>query len=93
MNLRPSESSDENPMGYFEFYLEMNSQEAAVEIGDRMSEVIDSVQRTAESITYDEIITTAGKNKLKLVIRKNVNKVLSEGRVRKVFYKSVVIKP
>lgn len=93
VNLKKSESSDENPMGYFEFYLELNSREAAVETSDRMSEISDAVQRTAEAITYDEIITPAGKNKLKLVIRKNVNTILTQGRVRKVFYKSVVIKP
>jgi flagellar FliL protein len=93
VNLRPSESSDGNPMGYFEFYLEANSQEAAIEIDDRQAEILDVVQRTVEAITYDEIVTPAGKNKLKLVIRKDLNQVLTKGRVRKVFYKSVVIKP
>ncbi len=93
VNLRRSESSDENPMGYFEFYLELSSRDAAVEASDRMAEISDAVQRTAESITYDEVITPSGKNKLKLVIRKNVNNVLTQGRVKKVFYKSVVIKP
>lgn len=93
VNLRRSESSDENPMGYFEFYLELSSHDAAVEVSDRKAEVSDAVQRTAEAISYDEIITAAGKNKLKLVIRKNVNNILTQGRVRKVFYKSVILKP
>lgn len=93
VNLRKSENSDENPMGYFEFYLELNSRDAAVEAADRKAEISDAIQRTAEAMTYDDIISPAGKTKLKLVIRKNVNNILTQGRVRKVFYKSVVIKP
>ncbi len=93
VNIKPSPSSDKNPMGYFEFYLEADTQEAAVEIGDRQAEVSDAVQRTLEEITYDELITPSGKFKTKLIIRQNVNAVLTRGRVRKVFIGSMVVKP
>ncbi len=93
VNIQPSPSSEKNPMGYFEFYLEADSQEAAIEIGDRQSEVSDTVQRTLEEITYDEMITPSGKFKMKLIIRQNVNTLLTRGRVRKVFIGSMVVKP
>jgi flagellar basal body-associated protein FliL len=93
VNVKPSENSGPNPMGFFEFYIEGSSEEAAIEINDRKAEVKDTMQRTIEGITYDDLVTPAGKNKLKLVLRKNINTVLTTGRVRKLFFKSVVIKP
>jgi flagellar basal body-associated protein FliL len=93
VNVKPSENSGPNPMGFFEFYIEASSEEAAIEVNDRKAEVKDVMQRTIEGITYDDLVTPAGKNKLKLVLRKNINTVLTTGRVRKLFFKSVVIKP
>ena len=93
VNVRPSENSGPNPMGFFEFYIEASSDAAAIEINDRKAEVKDAMQRTIEDITYDDLVTTPGKNKLKLVLRKNINVVLTKGRVRKIFFKSIVVKP
>ncbi len=93
VNVKASEGSGPNPMGFLEFYIEASSEDAAIEINDRKAEVKDAMQRTIEGITYDELVTPAGKNKLKLILRKNINSVLTKGRVRKLFFKSVVIKP
>jgi flagellar basal body-associated protein FliL len=93
VNVKSSEGSGPNPMGFFEFYIEASTEDAAIEINDRKAEVKDAMQRTIEGITYDELVTPAGKNKLKLILRKNINSVLTKGRVRKLFFKSVVIKP
>jgi flagellar basal body-associated protein FliL len=93
VNVKPSENSGKNPMGYFDFYVEGSSEKTAVELNDRKSEVKDVMQRTLEGITYDELVTVAGKNKLKLVMRKNLNTILTTGRVRRIFLKSIVIKP
>lgn len=93
VNIKPSENSGPLPMGAFEFYFEADSRDAAVELSDRKGEVLDAVQRTIQNVTYDEIVSQVGKQKLKLVIRKNVNTVLTKGRVRKVFYKAIVVKP
>jgi flagellar basal body-associated protein FliL len=92
-NLRPSEGEGQDSMGLFEFYVEASSQEAAIEINDRRVEINDVVHRTVESITYEEVVTLAGKNKLKLVLRKNLNAVLSKGRIRRVYFKTLVLKP
>jgi flagellar basal body-associated protein FliL len=82
-----------NPMGMFELYVETSSHESAIEIKDREIEARDTVARTLEQMRYDDLITLEGKNKLKLMIRKNLNTLLTQGRVRKVFFKTVVLKP
>lgn len=91
VNLRPEEGS--NPMGVFELYIETATQDVAIEIKDREIEVRDLVNRVLEQMTYEELVTMAGKNRLKTVLRKNLNDFLSKGRVRRVFFKSVVLKP
>ncbi len=92
VNLRRSEEHP-NPMGFFEFYVEGTTQEAAMEMNDRSHEATDVVQRSIEEMTYDELVTPAGKNKLKTLIRKQLNSMLTKGRVRKIFIKSIVLKP
>ena len=92
-NLRPSPGSGPNPMGHFGFYIELQSRAAAVEVRDRQGEVLDVIQRTLDGVAYDEIVTPAGKEKLKLVLRKNINAILVKGRAHRIYFKSAIIKP
>ena len=87
---RPSE--DSNPMGLFEFYVEVSTDEAAVEIKDREVEVRDLISRTVEQMDYESLKTTDGKNKLKIVLRKNLNEFATKGRVRNVLFRNIVLK-
>lgn len=82
-----------NPMGMFEFYIETASREAAIELKDREVEAKDVVSRTLEQMPYDELVTESGKHKLKVVMRKDLNDFLTKGRVRKIFFKTIVLKP
>jgi flagellar basal body-associated protein FliL len=92
VNLRaPGDGS--NPMALLDLYVEVGTQEGAVEIKNRDAEVRDMVLRTMEQISYDEIVTETGKNKLKVFLRKNLNDMLSSGRVRRLYFKSIVLKP
>jgi flagellar basal body-associated protein FliL len=92
VNLRSPDGSS-NPMGLFEFYLESNTQDGAIELRDREVEVRDVISRTIEGMPYDELSTTLGKNKLKSAMQRNLNLLLTKGRVRRVYYKTLVIKP
>lgn len=92
VNLKPTDSSP-NPMGLFEFFLEASTSEGAVELKDREVEVRDSISRALEQMTYDELTTVIGKNKVKIIMRKNLNDILTKGRIRRVFYNNVVLKP
>lgn len=92
VNLR-SPGDGSNPMALFDLYVEASSQDAAVELKGRDSEMRDMILRTMEQMTYEELITEAGKNKLKIFLRKNLNDLLSKGRIRRIFFKSFVLKP
>ena len=97
VNLRrgPNESSTttETSMGLFEFYVEASSQAAAIEIADRKSETSEAAQKAARSMTFEELSEPEGKQKLKILVRQQINGLLTKGRARRVFYKSIVLKP
>jgi flagellar basal body-associated protein FliL len=92
VNLR-SPGDGSNPMALLDLYIETGSQETAIELKERDSEVRDLVLRTMEQMGYDELVTDAGKNKLKVFLRKNLNELMSSGRIRRIFFKSIVLKP
>jgi flagellar basal body-associated protein FliL len=89
--------SSRNPghhaMGLFEFFIEAGTQEAAIELNDRQKEVVDILGRSLERMNYEDLTTADGKTKAKVMLRKEVNTILTKGRVRKVFFKTIVLKP
>ena len=93
VNIRRGEESGSNPMGFFEFYVEAATQEAAIEIGDRMQEVREVAQKLLTAMNYDDLSSPAGKEKFKMLFRRDLNEFLTKGRVRRVMFKSVVLKP
>ncbi len=93
INLRQPRDGATNPMGLFEFYLEASNQDSAVEIKDRQGEIRDVISRSLELMSYNDLVTVSGKEKMKVVLRKNVNAILTRGQVRRVFIKTVVLKP
>lgn len=92
VNLRPSRPS-QNPMGLFEIYVESSNREGAIEIKDREGEARDVIGRSLEKMPYEELAGAEGKSKAKLVIRRDLNQFLTQGRVRRVYFKTVVLKP
>ncbi len=86
-------SESANPMAAFELYLQTDNQEAAVELKDRAVEIKDSLSRTVERMSYPDLVGEDGKAKLKLLIRRDLNQVLTRGKVRRVFFKTIVLNP
>jgi flagellar basal body-associated protein FliL len=80
-------------MGVFAFYIETSNQESAVELKDRDGEARDVISRTLEQMSAEGLSSVDGKEKLKIVIRKNLNSILTRGQVRRVFIKNIVLKP
>jgi flagellar basal body-associated protein FliL len=93
VNLRPPRDGSANPMGLFEFYLEASNQDSAVEIKDRQGEIRDIIARSLEQMSYSDLVSVPGKEKMKVVLRKNVNTILTRGQIRRVFIKTIVVKP
>lgn len=93
VNLRRSSESGETPMGAFEFLVEGAATEVIVEIKDREPEVEDLFLRTLEEMTFDQVASGEGKRLLCETLRKEVNKILTKGYVRRVFIKTAIVKP
>ncbi|MGZ3692409.1 MAG: flagellar basal body-associated FliL family protein [Pseudobdellovibrio sp.] len=92
-NLKPSESSGENPMLAFEVTVEGLSADAIIEIKDRQAEFKDLLARLTEEKTYDELVAAEGKRVLCDQYRDLLNANLTRGQVRRVLLKTFIIKP
>lgn len=93
VNIQPSENSSTNPMVAVELSLEGNSTEVLLEIKDREGEILDQVQRTTETYTYDELNTQDGKKSLNDKVRSAVNRLLTLGKIRRVYIQNMIFKP
>lgn len=95
VNLARTKEADEgaNPMAAFEFYIQTDNQQSAIEVKDRNVEVRDVLARAVERMTYPELATEEGKQKLKLILRKDLNTIMTKGRVRRVYFKTIVLNP
>lgn len=91
-NIQPSENSGENPMLAVEFYIEGMSPEVLVEIKDREAEIRHLFLRRIEDMKFDELDSKEGKELLCDRLRKELNQLLTRGRIRKVTFKNFVLK-
>ena len=92
VNLRTT-STLRNPMGAFEFYVVMDSQDAALEVQARQRELHDRLQRAIEEQTYADLSSPLGKKLVKDLLRNELNEVLTQGWVKDVLFKTMVLKP
>ncbi len=93
INVKSSENSGPTPMLALEVNVEGISADAIIEIKDREAEFKDLLLRFVEEQTYDELVTTAGKQNLCDQFRIIINSHLTQGQVRRVLLKSFIIKP
>lgn len=93
VNLRRTAKSGDTPMAAFEFFVEGLSSEVLVEMKDREGEMRDLFQRQIEEFSFEQLDTTEGKKLLLERLKKAVNNSLSQGRIRRIFIKNVVLKP
>ena len=93
VNLRPSEHSSANPMGAFQFFLQASSEDGAIEIKERSVAFRDAIQQTLAGVPYDELITPAGKDAVKDLLRQRLNALMKHGKIRHVLYDHIVLKP
>lgn len=92
VNLQPSARSGPNPMVAVELLFEGNGPEVLVEIKDRESEFRDLLQREIEAMNFDQLDTSAGKQMMTEKIKRGINRYLTQGKIKKVFLKNLVLK-
>ncbi len=90
VNLRRDANSGPLPMGAFEFFLGLDSQDTAIEVKDREKEILDRVQRQVEQMTYSEVMSPTGKTKMKVKVRDSINEILNQGRVTGVYINTMI---
>lgn len=91
-NIVPTPNSGTNPMLALELNVEGMNTEVVVEIKDREAEFKHFISRLVELENYDVLNSEKGKLDLAVKIREEMNTNLTRGQVRKVLYKSFVIK-
>lgn len=91
-NVVATSNSSKNPMLAIELNVEGMNTEVVVEIKDREAEFKHYILRLVELEDYDTLNTEKGKVNLALKLRDEMNTNLTRGQVRKVMYKSFVIK-
>jgi len=91
-NVQKSENSSDSPMLALELNIEGMNNEVVVEIKDREAEFKDLILRTVETFNYDFLTTTEGKQSLSEKLTTTLNSNLTKGQIRKVLYKSFVLK-
>ena len=77
--------------GEFEFFLNLRDKDQAKTIEGRQSELIDVIQRSLEQVSWEEMQTAVGKEKVKKVVRHRINEFLQGNIVLGVYYRSVLV--
>ncbi len=93
VNIRPSKQSTQNPMIAFDLYVRTDNEEASIEVRKREKELQDHLQRFCEGLTYDQILTEEGKHIWKQKMKRELNLVLSTGRIKDIYFKTLLLKP
>lgn len=93
VNIRASSNSGENPMLAVEFFAEGMSPESILEFKSREAFFRDRMQRKIEEYTFDVLETPPGKQAMTADLLKDLNRNLSQGQLRGLRLKTIVLKP
>lgn len=93
VNIKPSAKSSRNPMAAFEVYVEGVIPEVVVEVKDREIEIRDLTQRVVEGFSFDQLDTPEGKRLMSEKLIKEINPVLTTGKLKKIWIKTIILKP
>lgn len=93
VNLKRVASSGPNPMVAAELFVEGNSPEVVIEMKARETEVRDVFMRTMEDFNGADLETAPGKAKLLDRLAREANRLVTKGRVKKVYFKTFILNP
>lgn len=89
INLRGE--GDEPDYGEFEFFLNLRDRDLVIQVNNQQSEIVEIVRRSLENVSWNELQTPIGKDRVKKQIRSDVNKFLGGNMVLSVYYRSVIL--
>jgi hypothetical protein len=82
---------DDPSYGEFQFSFVLRDEDLSVALKAKESEILDLLQRVLEQVTWKELQTPIGKEKVKKVIRHRINEYLQGNVVLGVYYKHVIL--
>ena len=82
-----------NPMVAMELIISVDSNDTAIELGSREIEFYDLIQRTLEGESYESMVTDLGKRQFKAKLKRELTQHLTQGWVKDILFKTVVLKP
>lgn len=92
VNLKPTRGFA-NPLASFQFYVDADTQDTAIELRHRDNELSDYISRELEGFTYLEATSSRGRRKIKNIVRETINQALNRGRVRAIYAKTYEVRP
>lgn len=93
VNIRASKNSGPNPMLAGELFVEGLNPDVVIEVKDREAFFRDTIQRTTEDFTFDQLSSADGKQLLIQSLLKEINRNLTTGELRNVRIKTFILKP
>jgi len=93
VNLKLKEGREAFTMGAFEFFVEVDSKDTAIEVKSREVELHDLIQRVTEQFSYETLQSDRGKERLKEDLKKALNQKIVQGWVKDVYIKFFITKP
>ncbi len=90
---RTDHDESNNPMVFYEVYVDLDSQETAEEVASREKDLQDAISRVFEEETYWTVKSERGKSRLKLNIQQELNGLIQNGWVSEVYFSNIVLKP
>ncbi len=93
VNLKAKSGESSFQMGAFEFFVEVDSKDTAIEVKSREVELHDLIQRVVETFSYESLQSERGKERLKEEIKKSLNQKIVQGWVKGVYIKFMITKP
>ncbi|MCB0408080.1 MAG: flagellar basal body-associated FliL family protein, partial [Bdellovibrionales bacterium] len=93
VNLKLKEGQEAFTMGAFEFFVEVDSKDTAIEVKSREVELHDLIQRVTEQFSYETLQSDRGKERLKEDLKKALNQKIVQGWVKDVYIKFFITKP
>lgn len=83
--------SDKPQFGELEFFIDLRDKKYEVMVKSKQSEIMDTIQRVMEQVTWQEIESPMGKDKVKKIIRNRLNQFFERDIVLSVFYRSILL--
>ena len=84
--------SDQPVYGEFEFFLNLREKDLQKKIKENESEILDLLQRVLERVSWEDLQSPVGKERVKKMVRYRLNEYLQGNMVIGVYYRTILVR-